>query len=213
MKRRLPLTAPQTQPASRHRRTVTAGLATLAIVSASGLQAHTGVDHGSHHTLFEGLLHPMTGLDHLVALLGVGLMIWLTRSHRALLLAAPVGMLLGALASLATGHALAAEPMILTSLVCLSVGFLLLPSLAVSPALLSGLVGLFAFFHGAAHGTEMPTDGSAIAYFSGFLVTTVALTLLGRGLGRVADRLQLERPTSRAAAVIAGLAAAIGLAA
>jgi urease accessory protein len=51
------------------------------------------------------------------------------------------------------------------------------------------LVGLFAIFHGHAHGAEMPEDAGGLAYGAGFVLATTLLHAAGIGLGFVAGRL------------------------
>jgi urease accessory protein len=67
------------------------------------------------------------------------------------------------------------------------------------------LVGLFAIFHGYAHGLEMPQASSAILYGSGFVLATALLHSIGIGLGRVAYRKHLLSRLSGSIIAIAGL--------
>ena len=100
-------------------------LNTLILIAATALStsasAHLGTDSGTHHTLVDGLLHPLTGLDHLAAMLAVGLWSALV-ARRAWpdLLWAPVGfaamLLVGALAGLQGLEVPGVEPMIAASL-------------------------------------------------------------------------------------------------
>lgn len=141
--------------------------------------AHTGADAGGHHGLVAGLLHPLTGLDHLAAMLAVGL--WSGSTARRAWVA-PLAfanlLLLGALLPLAGGQLPAVEPMIAVSLLVL--GLLLAARQALPAPAAAALVGGFALFHGAAHGTEL-AGGAALA---GMLASTVALHVVGLLLGR-----------------------------
>lgn len=165
-------------------------LALLALISLSGLAAaHTGSDGGAAHThgFASGLMHPFTGLDHLLAMLMVG--VWSSGSARRQWLAPALFALMllaGALFS-AAGLALpGVEPMIAGSLIV--VGALLLLSPRQLPlaagALASLTLGGFALFHGAAHGQEL-SGGAAIA---GMLLGTVMLHGLGIALGQALRR-------------------------
>ena len=164
-------------------------LNTLILIAATALStsasAHLGTDSGTHHTLVDGLLHPLTGLDHLAAMLAVGLWSALSATSARRIWLAPVafaGMLLvGALLGL-NGLALpAVEPMIAASL--LVMGLLVATRAQLPLAVTAGVVGVFAVFHGIAHGTELAGGGNGFAPLLGMLVATIALHLAGVGLG------------------------------
>ena len=164
-------------------------LNTLILIAATALStsasAHLGTDSGTHHTLVDGLLHPLTGLDHLAAMLAVGLWSALSATSARRMWLAPVafaGMLLvGALLGL-NGLALpAVEPMIAASL--LVMGLLVATRAQLPVAVTAGVVGVFAVFHGIAHGTELAGGGNGFAPLLGMLVATIALHLAGVGLG------------------------------
>ena len=164
-------------------------LNTLILIAATALStsasAHLGTDSGTHHTLVDGLLHPLTGLDHLAAMLAVGLWSALSATSARRMWLAPVafaGMLLvGALLGL-NGLALpAVEPMIAASL--LVMGLLVATRAQLPLAVTAGVVGVFAVFHGIAHGTELAGGGNGFAPLLGMLVATIALHLAGVGLG------------------------------
>jgi len=160
-----------------------AAFAALAAAPALAL-AHTGADGGGHHGFLDGLAHPFTGLDHLAAMLAVG--IWSALVLRPVW-AAPgafVALLaIGALAGFQFSGIPAVEPMIAASL--LATGLLIAWRRRLPLALGLGLVGLFAFFHGAAHGMELGGDGRWAA-MAGMLLGTVVLHAAGIGLGKFA---------------------------
>ncbi|SDU05218.1 HupE/UreJ family protein [Halopseudomonas salegens] len=141
--------------------------------------AHAHPGHESMDGLLSGLGHPLFGLDHLLAMLAVGL--WgaqLGGRARWLLPLLFVGVMLagGALAMVGVSVP-AVEPGIIASVVVL--GLFLLWARQV-PLLVSGaLVSTFALFHGVAHGTEMPLQASAMTYALGFVVATAGLHLVG----------------------------------
>ena len=145
--------------------------------------AHTGALGDHVHTGFmAGLLHPFTGIDHLAAMLAVG--VWSALAVRPVWVAplAFVALLgAGALGGLAGVAVPGVEPMIAASLL---VTGLLIATRAQWPVWAAALVaGLFAFFHGAAHGMELSGAGVAQA-LAGMLIGSAALHLTGIGLGR-----------------------------
>lgn len=149
--------------------------------------AHTGATPDHAHTNFiAGLLHPLTGMDHLLAMLALG--VWSALALRRVWLApaAFVAMLaMGALASRTGLSVPAVEPMIASSLLVL--GLLVATRRALPAAAALGLTGFFAFFHGAAHGQELATMDALPAnllIIAGMLLTTAALHATGILLGR-----------------------------
>ncbi len=155
------------------------GLAALPLAAA----AHTGADAGAHHGFEAGFTHPFTGLDHLAAMLAVGL--WSgTAAPRQRLWVAPAAfaalLLVGALAAHAGWVAPAVEPMIAASLLVLGLLLAARQTLAAPAAAL--LVGGFAVFHGAAHGNELGGAGALAGMVSATLLLHVAGLALGRGL-------------------------------
>jgi urease accessory protein len=168
---------------SAHSASRSLALALLAAVPALA-SAHTGADAGSHHGFAAGLMHPFTGLDHLAAMLAVG--IWSALALRPVW-AAPgafVALLaVGAVAGFSLTGIPMVEPMIAASLlVC---GLLVAWRRSLPMTLGLGLVSLFAFFHGAAHGTELAGDGRWAA-LAGMVLGTAALHAAGIALGRFA---------------------------
>jgi urease accessory protein len=161
-------------------------ISTLATGAPIAALAHTGVDAGSHHGLLTGFMHPLTGLDHLAAMLAVGLWSALV-ARRAWpdLLWAPAGfaamLLVGALAGLQGLEVPGVEPMIAASL--LVMGLLVATRLRVPGPVAALLVGAFAAFHGLAHGYELAGEPSAALTLAGMLSATVLLHGAGIGLG------------------------------
>jgi urease accessory protein len=140
--------------------------------------AHPGHDLAQHFSA--GFLHPLTGMDHLLAMLAVGL--WAAHlGKRAVLLlpiAFPVAMLAGAAAA-ASGVALPAiEPGIAFSVLML--GGLVAFGVRIHDALAAVLVAAFAVFHGYAHASE--ADTFAGPFVSGFVVATLLLHVIGIAL-------------------------------
>lgn len=167
------------------------GLLSSVFLAAPALVwAHTGNDAAAHHasSLLAGLLHPFTGLDHLAAMLAVGL--WSVITSRRFWLAPLafagmlcVGALLGLSGMVSAPLQTWIEPMIAASL--LVIGLLLALRLHLPDGVAAGLVGGFAMFHGAAHGVELQGAASAWLVMAGMLCSTVMLHLAGMGLGRL----------------------------
>lgn len=161
-----------------------AALAAFAL--APGLaNAHTGLGHvdGFAH----GFAHPLGGLDHVLAMVMVGLFAsQLGGRARWLVPASFVSvMVLGGALGLAGIAVPFVELGIGLSIVVLGgvVAFNLHASVAVAMA----LVGFFAVFHGYAHGAEMPESASGLAYGAGFVLATATLHALGLGFGLLLD--------------------------
>lgn len=158
-------------------RTVRITLATLLALAALPVLAHPG--HGSETVGFlAGLSHPFTGLDHLLAMLAVGL--WSATTTRGSWLAplSFAGMLLTGATLAANGVTVpVVEPMIAASL--LTLGLLIMARVQLHESISALLVGGFALFHGAAHGVEL---GTSIA-LSGMVIATALLHAAGIGVG------------------------------
>jgi urease accessory protein len=186
-----------------HKTTKTIAALALATASAAAL-AHTGQDGGLHDiTFITGLLHPLTGVDHMAAMLAVGLWSATTATSARRLWTAPAafaGMLLaGALLGLCGVVLPAVEPMIAASLLVL--GLLLASRAQLPTAAVAALVGLFAIFHGIAHGTELAGGANGFSPLAGMLVATLALHLAGLGLGLAMRRHSQWWPRVTGAAV------------
>ena len=161
----------------------------LTIATSGAAWAHTGGDGGSHHgnwmeSLSDGLLHPLSGTDHLAAMLAVG--IWSAVALRGLWQAplAFVSMLaVGALAGFAGFQPAGVEPIIAASIVVL--GLLISWRKGLSLGAVVALVGMFAFFHGVAHGAELAA-GQQMAALVGMVVSTAGLHLAGIRIGQLA---------------------------
>ena len=152
-----------------------------------------------------GLAHPFMGLDHLLAMIAVG--IWAAQTGGSAVWRFPLSfivMMAGAALISASGYSLPAlEPLIAGSVVLLGLMVVFAIRMPVNLSML--LVGLFAVFHGYAHGLEMPQAGSAILYGSGFVLATALLHTIGIGLGKVAYRKHLISRLSGSIITLAGL--------
>ena len=167
---------------------LTFAAATLAPAAAF---AHAG--HGEHSGLIHGFMHPVTGLDHILAMVTVGILayqiggraLWLVPATFLAIMAA------GGLLGVAGVSFYFVEPGIAASVVVLGI----IVALALKPpvALAMALVALFAIFHGYAHGIEAPLDGSTAAYGAGFLIATALLHAFGVAFGMLVGRISESR--------------------
>jgi urease accessory protein len=160
-------------------------LALLALTLAAGTAfAHTGAAPGAHmHVGFlDGLVHPFTGLDHLMAMLVVGL--WSATTMRRWWIPPLVFvqmLLAGAMLGLTGAQLPVVEPMIASSLVVL--GLLLGARKQLPLAFGAALTGLFAVFHGWAHGSELTGSTQAWLPLAGMLLSTITLHAMGVFIG------------------------------
>lgn len=149
--------------------------------------AHVGADGSAHaHVGFaDGLLHPLTGLDHLAAMLAVGVWSALTARQARDMVWAPLAfaamLLAGALAGFAGLPLPAVEPMIAASLLVL--GLLLVTKLHLPGPAAAALVGVFAVFHGVAHGVELAGETGGAAALAGMVLATALLHTVGLAAG------------------------------
>ncbi|HVG52739.1 MAG TPA: HupE/UreJ family protein [Xanthobacteraceae bacterium] len=153
----------------------------LVLALAPGLaMAHPGAEHV--HGAVEGFLHPFGGLDHVLAMVAVGIFA-AQLGGRALWLvpAAFVGTMAAAGALGMSGVALPhVEIGIALSVVALGAAVAL--NLHIPTSIAAGLAGVFAIFHGYAHGAEMPASLSGLGYATGFICATAILHAIGIGL-------------------------------
>jgi urease accessory protein len=149
--------------------------------SPSTASAHT--ESGLAGGFSSGFLHPLQGLDHLVAMVAVGL--WGAflggRAMWLLPVVFPVVMAFGG----ALGVMGVPLPQVETGIALSAVVLGLMVLLAARPPLwvAAAMVGLFGIFHGHAHGTELPESASPITYAAGFVLATGLLHLLGIAFG------------------------------
>ena len=143
--------------------------------------AHTGV--GNTSGFVDGIGHPISGLDHVLAMLMVGVFAW-QLGGRALWLV-PLTfvcvMAVGGMLGVAGIGVPFVEIGIALSVVVL--GAIVAFNVKAPIAAAMGVVGLFAMFHGHAHGAEIPDDAGGVAYAAGFMIATAILHLAGISIG------------------------------
>ena len=148
---------------------------------ASNVLAHTG-EEGANGFL-AGVLHPLTGFDHLLAMVAVG--IWGATLGRPLIWVLPVAfpmlMVVGGILGI-TGVPLPfIESGIATSVIVLGLAIAAAWRAPIPVAV--AIVAAFGVFHGYAHGAELPKSASPAAYVAGFVLCTGALHLAGVAIG------------------------------
>lgn len=181
----------------------------LFLIAASAISttasAHTGVDADSFHGSFmQGLLHPLSGSDHLATMVAVGLWSALAlRSPWQAPLAFVALLSVGALAGFAGFEPPVVEPIIGASMLVL--GLLVAARKGLPVAAAVALVGMFAFFHGVAHGVELAAGGRTLALL-GMVITTAGLHLAGVALGHfvMRQRRWLSRAVGSGVALLGG---------
>jgi urease accessory protein len=171
--------------------------------------AHTGI--GDASGIAHGFMHPVSGMDHVLAMVSVGLFayvlggraLWLVPSAFVAMMAA--GGALG-IAGIAVPFV---ELGIGLSIIVIGMAAALCRKMPTAAAM--ALVGTFAVFHGVAHGAEMPQDASGLAYALGFMLATALLHAAGVAACFGAARL-IGAFGSAAARIGGGVAAIAGAA-
>jgi urease accessory protein len=175
--------------------------AVLAAIFLLPSLAHAHVGVGETGGFLHGMGHPLSGLDHICAMVAVGL--WASQMGGRAIWAVPltfVGVM--ALAG-ALGMFGFRVPFVETGIVVsvLTLGVLIAAAVRLPLSSSMIIVGLFAIFHGYAHGAEMPETASGLAYAAGFVAATAFLHACGIGLG-----IAIQKLASPAVVRFAGIA-------
>jgi urease accessory protein len=169
------------------RKYCTAAFSALTVLGFAGVsEAHT---FGAYGTMFgAGFLHPLGGLDHVLVMLGVGL--WAGQMGKDTAWKLPalfVTMtLVGGVAGMIGISLPFAEAGIALSVLVVGIVIALSWNTGVVKGL--GMAGLFAVFHGYAHGAEIPQAVMPALYSAGFILATSILLVMGSGAGSVIRR-------------------------
>ena len=183
-------------------------IAVLLSLMASPAFAH--LNPAEHGSFAAGFTHPLSGADHILAMVAVGL--WASMLGGRALVIVPLSfvgvMLLGFVAALGGVSLPLVEPVILASVIVL--GLLVAMAFRASTLTAALIVGFFAFFHGYAHGGEI---GSAafLSYGAGFALATALLHAAGIGVGLAAGRMLQGRTGQVVMRIAGGFAALSGL--
>jgi urease accessory protein len=150
--------------------------------------AHTGAD--LTFSFWHGIQHPIGGLDHILAMVAVGL--WAAQMGGQAMWIVPSAFVVAMTASSVMGHFGLPLPGVEQGILASDfiLGCLLLFATRLPLAVSAGIVGILAIFHGYAHGAEMPQTVSGLNYGLGFITATATLHLVGIGLGLAIDRYQ-----------------------
>lgn len=160
--------------------------AALALEVASPAAAHSGT--GLAGGFQSGFLHPLSGFDHLLAMVSVGL--WGAFLGRPLIILLPV--IFPTVMAFGGALGIAGVPMppveIGIALSVLVLGGMIAGAVRAPVWLASLIVAVFAVFHGYAHGKELPSTADPIGYSLGFVLATGMLHVVGIGIGLLNDR-------------------------
>ena len=156
-------------------------LLVIAFLLPAAASAHTGV--GQTSGFGYGFGHPVSGLDHILAMVMVGVFAWLLGGRARWLVPATFVLVMAAGGGLGILgiHVPFVEAGIALSVIVL--GAVVALGVKAPVAVAMGIVGLFAIFHGYAHGAEMPENAGGLAYAAGFMLATALLHALGIGIG------------------------------
>ena len=186
---------------------------TLAFLAATTpALAHPG--HVPGFGFGEGLAHPFGGLDHVLAMVAVGLLAGQLGGRALWALPLSFLLMMAAGGSLGlSGYGLPFSEVII-ALSAVAFGAAVAFRLGLPVALATLLVGAFAIFHGHAHGAEMPANVAPLGYAAGFVAATALLHGAGLALGTGFGRLSAPRLVQAAGGgvALAGLVLLVGLA-
>ncbi|MBE9397384.1 HupE/UreJ family protein [Pontibacterium sp. N1Y112] len=174
--------------------------ASLLALSSTPAFAHTA-SVAEHSSLLSGLVHPLVGVDHLLAMLAVGF--WAAMQKNKLRLQIPMVFMLVLIAGFMLGQTAFNLPIVEAGIATsvLMLGLLIATAARLPTAVALGLSGGFALFHGYAHGAEAATSSMTL-FAAGFLGSSLMLHLCG---GMAANTVKTQLP---ALAKLAGLAIA-----
>lgn len=171
----------ESRPLLRHAVAGIAGVLVAGVLVAPPAAAHTGL---STRGVTDGLTHPLTGADHLLAMVAVGVLAALTSDRRIAWLT-PAGFLAGMVVGGTAGIVGIAAPFtelaIAGSLVAL--GSLIVIRTDGRGLWLPFVAAVIGTLHGHAHGAELPEGAAVLGYVAGFVTSTALLHLGGVGIG------------------------------
>jgi urease accessory protein len=181
---------------------VSAFAAVVLVLGSGTAQAQPGLPYHTHGFV-NGLAHPLSGWDHVCAMVAVGLWAaqlggrqrWVIPSVFVAVMALGGGLGMAGLSVPFIEPGIAASVLILGILIAAAVRF---PLAVVVP-----LVGLFALYHGVAHGQETPVTASGLVYAAGFVIATAFLHLGGLGAGTTMQKTSRAKHLRYAGGIIA----------
>jgi len=144
---------------------------------ASPALAHTGI--GGTTGFAAGVAHPLGGLDHVPAMFGVGLFAWMLKGRALWLVPAAFVAMMAVGGALGVFHVPVPMVELGIALSIVVIGALVALGRSMPVAMAMAIAGVFAIFHGHAHGTEMLGTVSGLTYGAGFVAATALLHGLG----------------------------------
>ena len=183
---------------------IIASAAVMGVALAAPAFAHTGI--GAHsHGFAAGFLHPLMGLDHMLAMLGVG--VWAAQLGKRATWLVPAAFVTVMIAGAGLALSGAPLPMVEFGIAgsVLVIGALIAFGTRLPVGVAMGLVGLFALFHGHAHGTELPGFAHPAAYGAGFVAATALLHAAGVGIALAVRKHAARLPFRIAGALMAAV--------
>ena len=182
-------------------RALTTVIVSFALTQPALAHEQAGVAGG----VVSGMLHPVTGIEHLIAMVAVGIWgaqlgapaIWILPITFPLVMA--VGGVLGVL------HVPLPMPELMIAVSAVILGVAVAARLRLPFSAAAVVVAIFAIFHGHAHGAELPRAANALAYGVGFVTATGLLHLLGIAIGALTRWPAGERVIQGLGAGIAGI--------
>jgi len=177
-----------------------AAVAGLVLASPALAHEQAGVGGG----LMSGLLHPLTGIDHLIAMVAVG--IWGAQLGAPAIWVLPITfpLVMGLGGVLGVLRVPLPVPEVMVALSAFVLGIAVAMRLRLPFVSAAAIVAVFAVFHGHAHGSELPGSADPLAFGVGFVASTGLLHLCGIAIGRLTRWPAGER-------LIQGLGAGIAL--
>jgi urease accessory protein len=165
----------------------------LFAVCLAGSPAFAHIGHGQTETLSTGFFHPLGGIDHVLAMVAVGL--YAASLGGAAIWLIPATFVGTMVVGGALGYAGLPLPYVEQGigLSVVVMGLAIFLGVRVPTAIAMALVGLFALFHGHAHGSEGADLAAFLPYVAGFVVATSVLHIAGIALGTTFDRLGGDR--------------------
>ncbi|WP_086999652.1 HupE/UreJ family protein [Rhizobium sullae] len=183
-------------------------LALAAVALPATAYAHPAI--GEAAGLVHGFSHPISGLDHILAMVMVGIFAYQLGGRATWLVPATfvLAMALGGAFGIAGIDIPFVETGIALSVVVL--GAVVAFDVKAPAAVAMAVAGLFAIFHGHAHGAEMPESAAGAAFAAGFMIATALLHTAGLGLGYAIGRTG-KRRSFIATRLAGGFAAVAGV--
>jgi urease accessory protein len=151
--------------------------ALTAILTPVAAFAHTGI--GDASGIAHGFMHPVSGMDHVLAMISVGFFAYTLGGRALLLVPAAFVAMMAAAGALGIAGVLVPLVELGIGLSIIVIGMAAALGRKMPTAAAMGLVGAFAVFHGVAHGAEMPQESSGLAYAAGFMLATALLHAAG----------------------------------